>query len=70
MNLRNFDSSNGLLDALSPSEMPKLGNKKAGKNNRPFFNGTFVQFGLPGLHKITERGVRSILWVNGATELW
>lgn len=28
-----------------------------------FFNGSFAQFGLPGLHETSDRGVRSVLWV-------
>lgn len=36
-------------------------------NNRTkydFFNGTFVQFGLPEIHNEEEQGLRSILWIT------
>jgi hypothetical protein len=35
-----------------------------------FYNGTFVQFGLPDKHSSTERGIRAIQWVKNYTELW
>jgi hypothetical protein len=35
-----------------------------------FYNGTFVQFGQPGLHNTTAQGVRDILWVRNYTQLW
>lgn len=35
-----------------------------------FYNGTFVQFGAPGLHNVTAQGVRDILWVRNYTQLW
>lgn len=35
-----------------------------------FYNGTFVQFGLPNVHKGSERGLRGLAWVNNYTQLW
>jgi hypothetical protein len=36
-----------------------------------FYNGTFVQFGLPGSsHSSSERGVRDLAWARNYTELW
>eukprot|EP01038_Epipyxis_sp_PR26KG_P015164 gene15164-20427_t len=34
-----------------------------------FFEGTFVQFGLAGMHN-KDQGIRSILWVKNSTQLW
>lgn len=44
--------------------------RHANPNNltRPYFPGTFVQFGQPMLHDITEQGVRAIEFING--RLW
>ncbi len=39
-------------------------------SNYVYFNGTFVQFGAPNWHNVTEQGIRSILWVNNYTEMW
>jgi hypothetical protein len=57
---------------LQEYEYPELEKHKKGDPTADYvyFNGTFVQFGAPNWHNVSEQGIRSIQWVRNYTELW
>lgn len=46
------------------------GGEEDEEHQHVYYNGTFVQFGLPEKHDPKERGIRAIQWTKNFTELW
>ncbi len=53
-------------DTFTPMFLPM--SLRGSKNLRPYYPGTFVQFGQPKLHSLNEQGVRSIAVIHN--NLW
>lgn len=66
------NNSSSSSPPLSPTQDAPSAAPTAAPTLQPytFFNGTFVQFGLPQQHEPNEQGVRGLVWVKNYTELW
>jgi hypothetical protein len=49
-------------DTFTPMHLPL--SIQSSKHHKDYFPGTFVQFGLPGVHHVEEQGVRGLARVN------